>query len=260
MTESIINPNNISEWMLDMYADGEAPAQVAAFLDKNPAFKAQWLKQRQSDASLAALYRFDCPPPERLRAYYWNELSGEQRQKLESHAAQCPLCAAELASLQQFMQESTLEAPTKAAPPVAAARSGANPALLQRLFEQAQTLAEQMHLVVAQLIAPASPQLATVAFRGETPTTLLFETPDATISLLAQSEPDDSLTLAGQIFTPEPMVNAHCKLISADAEGVLQQVSVDSTGNFVVDQLPAGAYQLIITHPGQSIIIPNLVI
>lgn len=260
-TEPLTNLSDLPEWVLDMYIDGEAPPQVAAALDKNGALKAQGQKQRQFDARLlTTLYRFDCPTPDRLRAYYWKELPPAQQQRLEGHVAQCPLCAAELASLQRFMQETSPEIHTKAAFSTSASGAGAANSLPQRMLGQAQALVNQMRIVVAQLVAPAVPELAPVAFRGEAPTVQLFETPDITISLLVQREPDATFTLAGQILTIAPMLGESCKLISANVEEVLRQMPIDSNGNFVGKQLLAGAYQLIIMGSEQAVIIPNLVI
>jgi len=252
MTHESTNLGNFQDWELDAYADGETMPHVAAFFEQNPASQAAWLRQRKIEAPLSnALHRFDCPSPDTLRAYYWQELSKAESHRLENHLQTCPLCTAELAELQTFMQED-VPSPQNS--------------WSQNLRERVQAVADQMRLVIATLVTPNAPQLATAALRsepiptqqGDAQTVLLFEADDTDISLLVQKEHNGLLRLAGQLFTTELTPGSSCKLIPATGEGVAVQAQIDDTGNFIVNQLPPGAYQLVVLLHDKSIVVPNL--
>ncbi|CAN5778950.1 hypothetical protein BH10CHL1_BH10CHL1_23640 [soil metagenome] len=264
MTQGYTSLGDFQAWELEAYADGEALPHVAAFFEANPAIKATWLHQRKLEADLnSILYRFDCPAPATLQAYYWRELPTTESKLFENHLQQCPHCTAEMVSLQAFM----LETPTTM-PVEPALRPGPQNALTQNLLRRAKEFADQMRLGIAYLVTPISPQFATVALRGapiptlqgDAQTSLLFETEETDISLLVQKEQTGRLRLAGQLFTTELPANAFCKLVPANLEDAPIQAKVDDTGNFVVNQLQPGAYQLIILLEQQSIVVPNLIL
>jgi len=254
MTHEYTSLGDFQDWELDAYADGEVMPHVAAFFAQNPTSQAAWLRQRKIETQLSnVLHRFDCPSPDTLRAYYWQELSKAESRTLESHLQTCPLCTAELAELQTFLRE---DAPSP------------QNSWSQNLQERLQAVTDQMRLVIANLVTPNAPQLAMAALRGEsTPTlqgdaqtVLLFEADDTDISLLVQKEHNGMLRLAGQLFTAKLTPNTSCKLIPANLENVPVQTQVDETGNFVINQLQPGAYQLVILLYDQSIVVPNLML
>ena len=244
-------------WELDAYADGEAMPHVTAFFQQNPAAKTTLRQRRQQAAHLhQALYRFDCPPPEALRDFFWQALPAAEQHRLAGHVPQCPHCSGELADLQIFMQTDNLGTQTQ-------------PATLPAptLFERIQALTEQMRLVVATLVTPSTPQLATMALRGsvastlhgESQTSLLFAAEAVDISLLLQKEANGQLRLAGQMFATQPTAGVVSKLIPADPDALLVQTELDDTGNFVVSGIEPGYYQLVILLPEQPLVIPNLI-
>jgi hypothetical protein len=264
MSHEYTSLDDFQAWELEAYADGEALPHVAAFFEANPAIKSIWLRQRKLEAQLnSVLYRFDCPSPETLQAYYWRELPTTASNQFENHLQQCPLCRAEMASLQGFMRET---APAAQAEP--ALRPHSQNSFPQNLLLRAQEFADQMRLVIANLVPPVAPQFATVALRGDSvprlqgaaQTSLLFEADDTDISLLVQKEQAGTLRLAGQLFASDLPTNTFCKLVPASLEEVPVQAQVDDTGNFVINQLQPGAYQLVILLQHQSIVVPNLIL
>jgi anti-sigma factor RsiW len=250
--------DDFADWELEAYADGEPLPHVAAFFAQHPAAYQAWQKGQQRAAAVkAALHRFDCPPPDHLRAYIWHELSTVARQQFEAHLQFCPHCAAELASLQAFLQADASPVPTSAAAP--AARQG--------LWEQLQKMVEQVQLTIATLVTPTTPQLAGIALRNEPisagapssrQTTFLFETETVAISLLVERTSIDALQVAGQLLSVAPFGVGMARITAADPAVAPQVTQVDDVGNFVFSDLPLGSYQIVITLPEQTIVIPSL--
>jgi hypothetical protein len=127
-------------------------------------------------------------------------------------------------------------------------------------------LADQMRLVIATLVTPLTPQMATVALRGaatpaqlmESPSNLLFEAEGADISLTVEKDARGRLNLAGQVFTQEGDVATGGKLVAADPTVAPRPIAVDEAGAFMLDGVPAGAYQLLLFFPQQVIVVPNV--
>lgn len=258
MTKTYATLQDFEAWELEAYADGVEMPHVAAFFNQHPETRNVWEKeQRQIARVQAALYRFDCPSPLTLQDYYWKTLAQTELQQFEAHLQICPHCTAELAELQNFLAVDTATATPQ------------TPRFLQNLHEQAQTLLDQVQIVVATLVTPLTPQLAGVALRSDQPrpmpnaeqqTTLLFTAGETDISLLVQKDLQGTRRLAGQIFASQPAMTGVCKLIAANPNLDPIEASVDDTGSFIMQQLPPGNYQLVAALPEQQIVIPNLVI
>ncbi|MFN8490476.1 MAG: hypothetical protein U0350_23000 [Caldilineaceae bacterium] len=247
---------DFQDWELEAYADGEALPHVAAFFQEHPEVWAEWQRAEQLSHRLkGALHRFDCPSPEQLRDYFWQDLPAVERQTIAAHLAHCPHCTGELASMQDFMVDEP-------------ATPQAQPALnlpLPAVRALVQDVVERVRGVVATLVTPAAPQFTAIALRGEppllrsdTPTSLLFTTEDVDISLLVQKAANQSLRLAGQLFAADVLTGSTVKLIPADPARSPQQRQVDDTGNFVLEQLQPGAYQLVMLLPDKAIVLPEL--
>ncbi len=251
--------DDFAAWELDAYADGEPLPHVAAFVAQQPAAWQQWQQAHQwGNALKQTLHRFDCPSPADLHAYHWQELSAAARQSVEDHVHLCVGCARELQQLQAFLDEpATSSQPVLVQPP--------QPDPLQRFWEQLQTLADRVQLVVATLV-PTTPALAGVALRSDsTPmlqrkqsTTLLFDAGEAAISLVLQEEATGTLRLAGQLLTAVATEGGLGKLSAAHNPEVVSQSLIDDTGNFVMATLQPGTYQLVLMLPEQAIVVPNL--
>jgi hypothetical protein len=242
-------------WELEAYADGEPISHIATFVQEHPTQWQQWLQQNQLSQQLAsALYRFDCPAVETLRAYLWGELTGAEQQQADQHLAICPHCTEELASLRAFMAKNS------SSPALQSTPGGQQPGWL----EQIQSLVAQMRLVVAQLVTPL-PQFAGVALRSADPlplgqgTTILFEAENTDISLTLQKERNETFTLAGQIFVDElAKMKAAIRLAAGHTNTEILISDIPETGSFVVRSVPPGDYQMVIVLPHQAIVIPHL--
>lgn len=254
MNQRYTTLDDFQPWELEAYLDGEELPHLAEFLAHHPsALAALQQEQAHSNRLRRILYRFDCPPPETLHAYHWDELNRDARRQVELHLHQCPQCSAELADLQAFVGE-----------PLTAANSQETVAPTQvGLVEQLQEWIDQVRVVVATLVTPGGPQFAGVALRNEptaatAPVTLLFEADDADVSLIAHKQLDGAYQVDGQLFATASLSDIRYVLTSAKAASPALTGKVDTTGRFVIPRVAAGAYQLVIQLPDRAIVIPNL--
>ena len=252
------NLNDFAEWELEAYADGEDLPHVAAFFEQQPIVWQSWQKTQQLTSRLkTALYRFDCPPPAKLQAYYGQEFSSAEQQQLTAHLNVCPHCAAEVKNLQQFLQTAV---------PVAR-DSEPKPAPHSELWEHLQNLAEQMRIVIATLVTPVTPHLAGVALRSDSgaparqhsePFTLLYETEEAAISLMVERDVTGARRLSGQLLTTAPTAAGIANLKADQPASTTLQTPIDAIGNFAFEPLHPAHYQVVFTLQSQTILIPNL--
>jgi hypothetical protein len=248
--------SDVPAWELEAYADGEELPHVATFFAQNPTQQAAWQKEQRGAQQLAhALYRFDCPGPDQLRAYFWKELTNADVQQLQAHLLVCPHCAEELRQLRLFL--ATEKAPQPAFP--------APQATLERLLEPLQAMAEQVRVLFATLVTPLAPAISPVAVRNsptsptpadDRPTGLLYETADMEIDLQVQPLANGARRLAGQIF-PAPD-NATVQITADEPNAPTLRTIVNETGNFVIDGLTPGLHHLLLRLPEQAIVVPDL--
>lgn len=261
MSEQISKLDDFPAWEVEALADGIPMPHITAFLEAHPAAKQAWQQQQQSSAQLeAALYRFDCPEPDRLRAYQWNELSPTEGHALRAHLAHCPDCTEELALLQTFVKTAQQAEATATVTPES---------LRVTLGEQLQRLADELRLVVAHLVTPLTPQTGGAALRADVTATavesgpehsLLFEADETDISLLIHPQKGRQLRLSGQIFTATTTVQGECKLITERATDTPLLAAIDETGTFVFENILPGTYQLTIALSDQFILIPQVAV
>jgi hypothetical protein len=235
-----VDPGAVQDWELEACVDGEAPPHVVEHLRRCPACRARVEEHAALERRLRqALYRFDCPSPDLLRDYHWGYLPPDQRRQVEAHLATCPHCAAELDDLAGW---------------VAAERVQPSRTLLNR----ARQAADQVGLVVAQLL---SPRLSPVpALRGERRDVLLFDAEGVAVSVNLEQEDTGLYTLFGQVLSPEPvaLTGGYARL-TAREEGVDPvQASLDANGGFTLSDLHPGIYQLVVCLPDRRIVVPTL--
>lgn len=246
---------DFAAWELEAYADGVEIPHLAQFLAEHPAEAAAWQRQQQELAPLqTALYRFDCPTPDQLQDYHWQQLSAGEQAHVQGHVQHCPHCQAELSELRSFLAPPK---PVKSTQPAVAEAARGWEAQLQGALEQ-------FRLVVANLLTPPTPQLAGVALRGDsdpassaTPQSLFFEAEETAISLLIQKEITGTLLLSGQLLTIQTSSRSTVKLIPQALDTTPTAVEADAIGNFTFPQLHPGSYQLQITLEDQLIVIPT---
>lgn len=107
-----IAPDEITEEQIIAYIDGEADGATRKHIRCCP-----YCAKRAHDYDLdqqalrALLYRVDCPDAQALGEYYlgFGLLSPADRAVIEEHVTNCSLCTADLAKLERFLEEETVE-------------------------------------------------------------------------------------------------------------------------------------------------------
>jgi len=132
-----------------------------------------------------------------------------------------------------------------------------------------ESLVNQVRWTVATLVAPPTSSLAPAVLRGDElvpivdssqPATLLFETDDIDINFIIQEEPDKTITLTGQILTDVAITEGEIKIAMQGPTTLPRTVPVSDVGEFTIESLVPGTYQLFISLTDQIIAIPNLVL
>ncbi|MBN1139791.1 MAG: hypothetical protein JXM73_24685 [Anaerolineae bacterium] len=263
-----IDPGAIQAWELDAYADGQNLPHVAAHLAQCPACRARLEADRAFEARVQdALYRFDCPSPDLLRAYSWGDLPAGQQKQLQGHLAQCPRCADELAEI------------TKALYPADTRRSVDESvgwrASASTLLARAGQAAAQAGVAIAQLVSrlssgPPAPRLVPV-WRGQAGETLLFEADEVAVSINLEQDRTGAYALSGQVLSASAdlLPQDYARLTGYEGANALQpadaaysaaEAKIDINGVFIFPNLRPGAYQLVLSLADRRIVIPSLVL
>jgi hypothetical protein len=215
---------------------------------------------RRFDAALRArLYRFDCPTPARLQAFYTgDDACDDDRPSLLLHLRACPHCAAELEQMRAFVEEM----PQNGEVPMAVA------GWLRGLQEEVEQLARKMQLVIATALTPPRPQLAGVALRGaadgatvETPArSCLYATDDVDVSILWQRNADHLQDVSIQLFEQPPASYHRIAIVAARPAAEPARLSLHDASRTATTQLAPGRYSLVLESSERFVVIPDLLL
>ncbi len=224
-------PPPLSDDQISAALDGAAEPDVLAHLAACASCAARLAEAHAMEQQLhARLYRWDCPPPERLAALERGRLPADERRALAEHVASCPSCARELQDLRAFL--AAADAPVAPQPgPRHSALPGA------RRFAQ-----------------PVQRQPG-LALRGAGAAPLMAEADGVTIFVEAQPAGGQRLVL-------------QCQLVAGDLdawEGALAELRqggalvtsafVDDLGSFQLAGAPPGPSELRVIPAGGSMIV-----
>jgi hypothetical protein len=220
------------------------------------------------------LYRWDCPSNQILGEYQLEMLDGQLVQAVQAHLMRCVLCAAELATLTNFLTVDLLLEQRVKVEELVPAVSGQD--ILRDAFypiEDARRRIEHvrdqaltgMRRIAAWLI-PTQPGLAYQ--RGSTPQVVSWPrnylAEDVTISLqLEQSvKQRGSLQLIGfvsrQGLAVEALQGTVTQLMTS--EGVVQEQQIDDLGNVIFVDLAPALYTLEVHLPEGIVVIDQLAV
>ncbi|MEZ4864567.1 MAG: hypothetical protein R3C14_24845 [Caldilineaceae bacterium] len=251
--------DDLPAWALEAYLDGEPAPDLAEVLTQNPTLQRELEEQEEFAATLQSmLYRFDCPSPQQLRAYHWQELNTAATDQVRAHLALCTHCSTELAALAEFVPA-----------PKASPLSHLPKLALNELRERVDEALAKLQIVVATLVTPLTPATSGVALRSEAatsgaqsapPAVLLFEAENADLSVMVQPAKDDTRHLAGQLLATAPIEPKVVRLVPADEQLPTVTADLEPTGAFTFEQVQPGHYQLMVHAAEQTILIPDLII
>ena len=219
---------------LMMALDGEADPEVAMHMSQCPQCgqRAAQLANIQH-AATTRLFRAACPSALELGEYHLGMLPAATTAYLQQHLAVCPHCTQELAQLTSFMEGPD---PYLRSDPLAAIKQSVR-VLVARL-----TSGSQFGRFPGQPVL--SPALA--GLRGDSAGPLTYEAGDAQIILEVQDDQEQAgrRAIIGLVMG---LANQDVAVHLWRDEQLVVTGAVDTFGNFSIDDLTPGAYELFVT-------------
>jgi len=198
------------------------------------------------------LYRMFCPTSEELAAYQQGTLNGDQQALVTEHLKECPHCTREFNLLEQLSRETL---PARSPPPANGksdhAHDGTRPGKLRQ--------------VAAKLLTPPAMPLAGAygALRGPSQASQYAyhaENLQLTLGVQRVLSRADRRVIHGVLELDDELYEV---LSGATAhllhnEILIRTAELDELGNFVLDDLAPGTYQLALRLPDREVIVEAL--
>jgi hypothetical protein len=219
---------------------------------------------------ISKLYRWDCPSNHVLGEYQLGLLKNEHAIAVRRHLEHCMLCAAELATLTEFLTNDPMlveRAPAvsrKAGPSVTAQNNHAGVREAKQVLDQLRDQAEAgVRRIIASLLPPSP-----VYVRGaDSPIQgvvwpRLYTAEGINISLQLERGPgrQDELQLIGLVTRKGSAVKSFqgmpVRLLAADS--ILYTQQIDDLGNFVFSPVVPATYTLELHLPTDVVVIDEL--
>jgi hypothetical protein len=181
------------------------------------------------------LYRAFCPEPNELGEYQLGLLTTPRAQEIQAHLAECLHCRTELAQLQSFLKS-------------------VEPDLETSLVERVRVwLAERLPSGTAGGLTPA----LAFGLRGDETGVHFYQAGEAQITLEIQDDPGapGRKTLVGLVLGEE-VAGLQAHLWRQDQ--AIQSAEVDELGNFTLNGLEPGKYEIFLSSPDVEIQIKDL--
>jgi hypothetical protein len=227
--------------------------------------------QRMDQTLLKNLYRWDCPSNQMLGEYQLGMLSGREAAAISRHLNICPLCAAEVTALAQFLANDPMLVEPVPLPQVrVAVRPAANNHhVVHNVRNALDQLREQSREGVRRILAVLEPPQPRLAWeRTQTPTPQALEWPrrytaeDMQISLQVEQGANrkDALQLIGFVMrkgtTLDALQGTPVQLFSS-AQAISMQ-NIDELGNFIFPAVTPATYRLEIQLSEGIVVIDQL--
>jgi len=235
------HPPPLTDEQLMATPDGDAGSQVSEHLADCASCSARLEAIRQVEQGLMSrLYRWDCPPSQRLGDYYFGLAGTTDADIVAQHLKLCAPCSAEIELLRSFMS-ATATSPTPAArPQTRPTRPPAQPWL-------------------GDLIARMLPSAQATALRGATTHAITAEAGHTTIILEVQPSVEGWVTLRGQILEADQdrWIGA---LVELHQSGALATTTlIDEVGGFSCGLLRPEPAELRITPEiGRTVLVQQI--
>ncbi|HLH63042.1 MAG TPA: hypothetical protein VKV20_15280 [Ktedonobacteraceae bacterium] len=258
-------PGTIRDEELLAYLAGERvrPA-VVQHLGHCQHCSAQLAEYRRIERTLVnKLYRWDCPPNLTLGEYQLGLLDKEHAMAVRLHLSQCVLCAAEVATLTEFLTDDPMLVERVPVRPSSlnhhrpAAREVTN--VLDRLVDRSR---ERVRRIKATLLPP-QPRFAyqrNVAQPSAWPRRYTAEDVSISIQVEQATGRKEDLQLIGFVTRKGAALEGLQGvpvLLSLQSDTVYSQ-NIDELGNFVFSSIAPATYTLELQFPESTIVIEHL--
>lgn len=264
-------PGAIREEELLAYLAGE---KVRPFVAEHVAtcqYCAQQLATyRRIELTLTSkLYRWDCPPSRVLGDYQLGMLSKELTAAVKNHLGMCVLCAAEVATLTDFLADDPMLVEPITVPRVAVNSSpNNNHRSAQGVKDIVDRLREQSGVAARRIIATLLPPQPRLAYQRDLAPTAIwprsYMAEDVSISIHIErgTSRRDSFQLIGFVTQKgkslESLQGTQVSLSAQNAEQVQYTQRIDELGNFVFTSIAPATYALELQFPENTIVIDQL--
>jgi len=209
------------------------------------------------------LYRWDCPPNQILGEYQMGLLSSEVAKAVQLHLKGCVLCAAEMATLTEFLANDPMLVERFAVQPSSQNNHGGVKQNVQRVLEDLRERSAAQARRISATLLPQQPRLAyqrRVTKSEVWPRRYTAEDLSISVQVERGAEGKDALQLIGLVTrkgaTLEALQGIPVSLLSQTSP-VYTQV-VDELGNFVFSSISPATYTLELQFPDSTIVIEQL--
>jgi len=233
--------------------DGEAGSDVIAHLRDCPyCSERAHVFENMQGLLRKQLFRMFCPTSEELAAYQQGLLKGGQRAPITEHLKECPHCTREFNLLEQLAAETI---PARSPPPTNGksdhAHNGALPSKLRQIAAKI-------------LPTPATPFASAYgALRGPSQASQYAyhaENLQLTLGVQRVVSRTDRRVIHGALELDDELYSvfkgATARL--SHNEILIRTAELDELGNFVLDDLAPGTYQLAVHLPDREVIVEAL--
>ena len=229
----------LDDTQIAKYIEGEADEAVIAHIRK-----CDYCSERAREWSLLQnrlkkqLYRTHCPTSMELGDYHLGYLPDPQKLVVAQHVRECVLCRRELAEMEEFLEESTLQT-----------------SLLKRINIHIARLVsgKEMDQEGGEFSSPP----AFAGLRGQEDGPFIYQHDNIQIVIEVQDDVEQMgfKTLLGLVTGVE---SNNFTIQVSQGEKAMATTAVDEIGNFIIPHLSPGRYKVILTGSNMEIHIPSL--
>ena len=263
-------PGTIRDEELLAYLAGErVRPDVEQHLGQCQRCSAQLAEYRRIERTLVnKLYRWDCPSNLALGEYQLGLLDKEHATAVKLHVSQCVVCAAEVATLTEFLANDPMLVERAPVPRVSVRPSSLNNHLpaAQEVKDVLDNLIGRSREQVRRITATLLPPQPRFAYQRNVTQSLVwprrYTAEDFSISIQVERGTGrrEALQLIGFVTRKGVALEALQGvpvLLSSQSDTVYTQ-NIDELGNFVFSAISPATYTLELQFPGSTIVIEQL--
>ena len=233
--------------------DGEAGPDVMAHLRdcQHCAERARAFEEMQG-LLRKQLFRMFCPTSDELAAYQQGLLTGDQRATITEHLKECPHCSREHKLLEQIASETQ---PARSPPwghTNGQSKNGTHPTKLRRIAAKLLDMPSAKPLGGAYGALRLPSQASQYAYHAENLQLTLGVQP--VVSRADRRVVHGALELDDDLY--ESFDGATAQLLHNDR--LIRTAELDELGNFILDDLAPGTYQLALRLPDREVVVEAL--